>query len=110
MTYGGDRVRQIVVEPRVGGDHYEDWGDGMGYLYGHVTVFDRPNRYSTRGRIMAGTILDTEYELEQEDDDTILRMSKVAVGPMTAEEADSIRTHGDIARFEEPLRKLVEQS
>jgi DNA-binding transcriptional ArsR family regulator len=110
MTYGEDRVRSVVVEPRVGGAHYEDWGDGMGHLYGHVTVFDRPYRYSTRGRIMAGTILDTQYELEEDDDETILRMSKVAVGPMSQDEADSIETYGDIARFEEPLRRLIEGS
>lgn len=110
MTYGEERVRSIVVEPRVGGTHYEDWGDGMGHLYGHVTVFDRPHRYSTRGRIMAGTILDTQYELEEQDDETVLRMSKVAVGPMSREEADSIQTYGDIARFEKPLRKLIEGS
>jgi len=25
VTYGEDRVRRIVLEPRVGGQHYEDW-------------------------------------------------------------------------------------
>lgn len=107
-TYGEDRVKAVIVEPRVGGMHYEDWGDGMGHLYGHVTVYDRPNRYATRGRIMPGTIVDTSYELEADGDETVLRMSKVAVGPMTEEEASSVGTYGDIARFEEPLRKLIE--
>lgn len=110
MTYGEDRVRSIVVEPHVGGAHYEDWGDGMGHLYGHVTVFDRPHVFSTRGRVMAGTILDTRYDLEEDGEGTVLRMSKVAVGPMTEEEAESIQTYGDLARFEEPLRRLVEAS
>jgi hypothetical protein len=36
-----------------------------------------------------------------------LRMSKVAVGPMT-EEASGIRRFGDIADFEDGLRALVE--
>lgn len=107
-TYGQDRVRAIVVEPRVGGAHYEDWGDGMGHLYGHVTVFDNPRTYATRGRIMPGTILDTRYDLEPDGDETVLRMSKVAVGPMSEEDVESIRTFGDIARFEPALRGLVE--
>ena len=68
FTYGEDRVKAIVVEPRVGGAHFEDWGDGMGHLYGHVTVFDRPRRFATRGRIMPGTILDTQYVLEADRD------------------------------------------
>ena len=37
VTYGEDRVRRVVLEPRVGGQHYEDWGDGRGHLYGEVT-------------------------------------------------------------------------
>jgi DNA-binding transcriptional ArsR family regulator len=108
MTYGEERVKAIVVEPRVGGAHYEDWGEGMGYLYGQVTVFDRPHRFSTRGRIMAGTILDTEYEIDEDGNASVLRMSKVAVGPMTEEEAGSIRTYGDISRFEDALRRVIE--
>ena len=110
FTYGEDRVKAIVIEPRVGGAHFEDWGDGMGHLYGHVTVFDRPHRFATRGRIMPGTILDTQYELEPDGEQTVLRMSKVAVGPMSEEEAASVHTYGDISRFEEPLRRLVEAS
>jgi DNA-binding transcriptional ArsR family regulator len=107
-TYGEERVKAVVVEPRVGGAHYEDWGDGAGHLYGHVTVYDPPFRYSTRGRVFAGTILDTAYEIEPDGEDTVLRMSKVAVGPMTEEQAGSIRTYGDIGRFKEALLRVVE--
>lgn len=107
-TYGEERVKRVVMEPRVGGAHFEDWGDGTGHLYGHVTVWDPPTRVSLRGWIMAGTILDTAYEFEPDGEETILRMSKVAVGPMTEEEAGGAETFGNIARFEAPLRALVE--
>ncbi|HEV7200399.1 MAG TPA: helix-turn-helix domain-containing protein [Candidatus Limnocylindria bacterium] len=107
-SYGDTRTRAVLNEPRVGGASYEDWGDGMGYLYGHVTVYDRPNRFATRGRVMPGTILDSEYELEADGEETVLKASKIVVGPMTDEEAESIHTFGDIARFEAPLRALVE--
>jgi DNA-binding transcriptional ArsR family regulator len=107
-TSGEERVKAVVVEPRVGGAHYEDWGDGAGHLYGHVTVYDRPYRLGLRGRVFAGSILDTAYEIEPDGEETVLRMSKVAVGPMTDEQADSIRTYGDIGRFEDALRRVVE--
>jgi DNA-binding transcriptional ArsR family regulator len=110
-TYGNeDRVRAVVMEPRVGGAHYEDWGDGRGHLYGHVTVFDRPYLLSLRGRVMPGSTLDTEYELEADGEETVLRMSKICVGPMTDEQAAGVQSFGDIRRFEEPLRLLVEGS
>jgi DNA-binding transcriptional ArsR family regulator len=107
-TYGGDRVRKVVLEPRIGGAHYEDWGDGAGHLYGQVTVYDPPRRYATRGRIMPGTILDTEYEITETGDGVVLNVVKVAVGAMTEEEAESIGVFGDLRRFEEALRKVVE--
>jgi len=75
-----------------------------------VTVYDPPHRYATRGRIMPGTILDTEYEIVAEDGGAVLRMSKVAVGPMTDEEAASIHRHGDIRHFEDALRLVIEGS
>jgi uncharacterized protein YndB with AHSA1/START domain len=107
-SYGEDRVKAIVMEPWVGGSYYEDWGDGMGHLYGQVTVYDRPHRLCLRGRIMPGTILDTEYTIEQHGEETVLSMSKVAVGPMTEEEASGVQRFGDISRFAEPLRLVVE--
>lgn len=110
FSYGEERTLAVVMEPRVGGAHYEDWGDGMGYLYGHVTMFDPPKAFSTRGRVTAGTLLDTHYRFEKDGVETILKMSKVAVGPMTDDEAVSIRTYGDIANFEDALRTLVESS
>jgi uncharacterized protein YndB with AHSA1/START domain len=108
-SYGEERTRQIVVEPRVGGAHFEDWGDGAGHLYGHVTVWDPPRAWATRGRVMPGTILDTEYELETDGDRTVLRVAKVAVGPMTDDEAAGIRKYGDIANAEAALRAVIER-
>jgi DNA-binding transcriptional ArsR family regulator len=108
-SYGDDRTQAIVVEPRVGGAHYEDWGDGAGHLYGHVAVWDPPRALAFRGRIMPGSILDTEYELETDGADTILRVSKVAVGPMSEEEAAGVRRFGDVSRFESALRAVIEQ-
>ena len=107
-SYGGDRVRAIVMEREVGGRYYEDWGDGAGHLYGHVTAIDAPRRLTLRGRIMPGTILDTSYEIEADGDVCVFRVSKVAVGPMTEEEAASVVTHGDFTRFEDALRAVIE--
>jgi DNA-binding transcriptional ArsR family regulator len=107
-TYGGDRVVAVVLEPFVGGRNYEDWGNGAGHLYGHVTGIDAPHSFSTRGRLMPGVIIDSEYEFIAEGPETILRVSKVAVGPMTEDEAGSIGTYGDLNRFADALRAVVE--
>jgi DNA-binding transcriptional ArsR family regulator len=107
-TYGEERVNSIVLEPRVGGLHYEDWGEGRGHLYGQVTVYDPPFHLAVRGRLDAGTILDREYEISADGDFAVLKSSRVAVGPISEQQAAGIHKYGDIARFEEALRKVIE--
>ena len=107
VTYGEDRVRRVVLEPRVGGQHYEDWGDGHGHLYGEVTVYDPPLRWATRGRVMPGTILDTDYRLREEAGAVVVSVTKVATGPMTKEEAAGIARFGDLTRYAPAIQKLA---
>ena len=106
-TYGGDRVRRVVLEPRVGGQHYEDWGDGRGHLYGEVTAFDPPGSWATRGRVSPGTILDTIYELSDEPGGVTVRVTKVAVGPISEEEAAGITRFGDIRGYAAAIEALA---
>ena len=106
-SFGGDRLRRVVVEPRVGGQHYVDWGDGRGQLYGEVTVYDPPVRWATRGRLMAGTIMDTDYRLTEEPGAVVVRVTKVAVGPMTEEEAAGVGEYGDLTRYAPAIEKLA---
>jgi len=107
-TYGGDRVRAVVLEPRVGGRHYEDWGGDQGHLYGQVTLFDPPRAWATRGRLSPGVVLDTEYELtEQPGPVTVVRIVKVAVGPITDEEAEGISRFGDLRTYAPAIEALA---
>jgi DNA-binding transcriptional ArsR family regulator len=107
VTYGEDRVRRVVLEPRVGGRHYEDWGDGRGHLYGEVTVYDPPLRWATRGRVMPGTILDTDYRLREENGGVVVSVTKVATGPMTEEEAAGVARYGDLTSYAPAIQKLA---
>jgi DNA-binding transcriptional ArsR family regulator/uncharacterized protein YndB with AHSA1/START domain len=108
FSYGGDRTTRIVVEPHVGGRHYEEWDGGeSGYLYGHVTVYDPPRRFALRGRVMPGTILDTDYEFAETEAGVTVRMTKVAMGPMTEDEAASVREYGDVSRFADAIRQAA---
>jgi DNA-binding transcriptional ArsR family regulator len=107
-TYGGDRTRRVVLEPRVGGAHYEDWGAAAGHLYGHVTVYDPPARWATRGWLSAGTTLDSDYELTEAGPGAVrVHVVKVAVGPLTEEEAAGIAVHGDFRPHAAAIEKLA---
>src|SRR5579859_1545761 len=109
-TYGGERTRRVVLEPRVGGAHYEDWGAPAGHLYGHVTVYDPPVRWATRGRLSAGTTLDSDYRLTETGDGAVrVHVVKVAVGPLTEEEAAGIAEHGDFRPYATAIEKLAKR-
>lgn len=107
-TYGEARTQRLVLEPRVGGAQYEDWGDGRGYYYGQVTEWDPPRRYGVRSRLHAGTVMDTLATIEADGAGSVLRSSRVIVGPIDDEQEKGIRFHGDLARFEDAIRKVVE--
>ncbi len=107
-TYGENRVKRIVFEPRVGGQQYEDWGEGKGHFYGTVLEWDPPHRVAVRSRLHAGTIMDTVNTVEPTKDGSVLRSSRVIVGPITDDQAEGIRIHGDLSRFEDAIRKVVE--
>lgn len=107
-TYGEARTKRLVLEPRVGGAQYEDWGDGRGHYYGQVTEWDPPRRYAVRSRLHAGTVMDTLATIEADGAGSVLRSSRVIVGPIDDEQEKGIRFHGDLARFEDAIRKVVE--
>jgi uncharacterized protein YndB with AHSA1/START domain len=108
-TYGGDKVRSIVSEPRVGGSCYEDWGDGAGHLYSTVTHYDPPNVIITRGWLQPAIILEQSAQFLVEGDETVVKTSTVTFGPISDEMAEGIRTHGDMTLFEDKLRAWVER-
>ena len=107
-TYGENRVKRVVFEQRVGGMQYEDWGDGRGYLYGQVTEWDPPWRYSVRSRLHPGTVMDTLAIVEPTAEGALLRSSRVIVGPISDEQERGIRFHGDLVRFADAIRGVVE--
>ncbi len=108
-TYGGERVKAIVVEPRVGGLTYEDWGDGAGHLYGQVSHFDPPHELGVRSRLGA-VLLDQTVSFRAEGDATVVSARTVTFGEINDEMEQGIRFHGDLGKYADNLRKWIEES
>lgn len=107
-TYGEDRTLGILHGNRVGDLVMEDWGEGKGHVYGMIQQWDPPRSMTTRAWLGLGVSLDTTTTVAADGDESILRVTKVAVGPLTDEEAKGISTYGDLRHFEEPLRAWIE--
>jgi DNA-binding transcriptional ArsR family regulator/uncharacterized protein YndB with AHSA1/START domain len=108
-TYGEDRVVGVVHEGRVGGLVMEDWGEGSGHLYGIIQQWDPPKAFTTRAWLGLGVSLDTRTEIEADGDETVLRQTKVAVGPLTDDEVKGIQAYGGLDNFEGALRAWIER-
>ena len=83
------RVRDessIVVEPRIGGRIFEDWGEGRGVLYGTIAQYDPPHSFCSAGvnGWKSATFI-TWHRLEPASDGraTILKKSMQFYGDVT---------------------------
>lgn len=108
-TYGGERTKAIVVEPRVGGISYEDWGDGAGHYYSTVIHWDPPKAFGSRGILTGAITLEQWMSLEADGDQTVLKASTITFGPISEEMAEQIRFHGDLSKYSEQLKGWVER-
>jgi hypothetical protein len=61
FSAGRDRVREITVEPRVGGTVYETWDDGTTARWGEMRAWDPPSGFTMT---WDGTPVPTEVELQ----------------------------------------------
>jgi uncharacterized protein YndB with AHSA1/START domain len=83
----GQGARDLVVEPRIGGRVYEDWGGGAGALWATVTSIKKNDHIEWTGRIgMGGAVVGVvAYRVEPQGKGTLLKLSHRAVGEVTAE-------------------------
>jgi uncharacterized protein YndB with AHSA1/START domain len=83
----GDAPRDLVVEPRIGGRVYEDWGGGNGALWATVTSFRKPVHIEWTGRIgMGGALVGVVgFTLQPTGKGTILKLTHHAAGEVTPE-------------------------
>jgi hypothetical protein len=72
---------RVVNDRRVGGQIYEDWGDGTGKLYGTIGC----------------------------GDGTVLRHDFSAFGPISDEMAEGIEWHGSLETFKEQLTAWIDR-
>lgn len=108
--YSEKSARDIVLEPRVGGRLYEDWGDGEGVLYATVSIARRPEWIRLSGPIgiggaVAGVV---DIKLSPRGQETVVRLSHRVVGEVT-EETESSYDQGWKSLLRERLKPYVER-
>jgi DNA-binding transcriptional ArsR family regulator/uncharacterized protein YndB with AHSA1/START domain len=79
-----ENAKGLVLEPKLGGRFYEDWGDGQGGLWGVVTQVRKNELLEITGPIgMGGPVHAViSYVLEAKGATTLLKFSHQAIGQL----------------------------
>jgi hypothetical protein len=110
ISYGEERLERVVNDRRVGGQIYEDWGDGTGKLYGTIGWWDPPAGYAQTSQMLGGGItLTHRYEFDEDGGATVLRHAFSAFGPISDEMAEGINSHASLETFDAQLHSWIER-
>jgi DNA-binding transcriptional ArsR family regulator/uncharacterized protein YndB with AHSA1/START domain len=105
-----DHARALIIEPRVGGRCYEDWGDSNGGLWATVTAIQQNERIELTGAIAMSGIVNSvvSIELEAQSQGTLLKLSHRAMGEVN-EGLQQVYTSGWHDLLAVRLKAFVEQ-
>lgn len=110
--YAGKDTKAFVLEPRVGGRVYEDWGDGAGLLWFTVVSLDPPRALELAGHLFPAyggpaTSL-VRIELSEGRGKTLLRLTDAIHGHLAAD-TDAKLDAGWKELFAKSLKTFVER-
>jgi uncharacterized protein YndB with AHSA1/START domain len=105
-----DQLKGLVVEPKLGGKFYEDWGDNGGAIWGFVTQWKKNEIFEFTGKCgMGGSVNGVIcFTLESKGGSTLLKLEHDAVGHIT-EKTQSGYSFGWNDLLEKRLKAYVEK-
>jgi len=107
----GPSPKGFIIEPRVGGRMYEDWGNGAGLMWAQVIAYDPPNSIDLLGHLTAqfGGPASTQFRiaLSEKDKGTVLKLSDTVFGRLSDEKYNQTK-EGWSYLLDGALRKHVE--
>jgi uncharacterized protein YndB with AHSA1/START domain len=111
--YAGPNAQAFVLEPRLGGRMYEDWGDGAGLLWYTVIGIDPPRSLDLAGHLTPafGGPAKTYLRIAFEEDGgrTRLKISDSIFGRVTPASAEQFRAGWEML-FGQGLKAWVEKA
>ncbi len=104
------RARTVVLETRLGGRLYEDWGEGEGAMWATITGFERNVSVDLRGAMGIRGPVEGRVHLELTDTPkgTQLHLAHHAMGLFTPR-LEAVYTRGWTELFNRHLRAFVEK-
>jgi len=94
--YTNPKTKQFVIETKLNGKMYEDFGEGEGLIWGDVIGVDRPNSLLVRGMLSGEfggpTISFEKFSLAENDGQTTLTYTVEFIGDIQEKTISSLTT------------------
>ena len=107
------QARDFIIEPKLGGRMYEDWGDGAGLMWAQVIGIDPPRSIDLIGHLTAafGGPATTQFRIAiaGKGKGSVLTVSDTIFGNLSDDKCERTR-EGWAILFDQALRKHVERS
>lgn len=109
--YSVSEYKEFVIEPRLGGRAYEDWGSGRGAEWYSIVLFDPPRAITFRGihgaRYGGPATVWLEITLEDAGGGTLLKVSDCYFGRFSEQNRTNI-AEGWRVLFTNGLKSFIE--
>jgi len=96
--YTSEKTKQFIIEPKVGGRMYEDYGNDEGLLWAEVIVLDAPRIIEFKGHLspqFGGPAMSfLKLSLAEKDGDTILTLSDTLFGDVDENTRNELTSRG----------------
>ena len=104
------RVKAFHLEPRLGGRFYEDWGDGNGWVWWTIYLFDADHfTLTARGLEGAASTTTVRFTLSQSPGGCVLKISERVWGDLPDNVVPS-HVNGWRYLFQERFKPYVERA
>lgn len=91
---GGANTRRFVLDAKIGGSVYEDWGDGQGLEWYRVVAIKRNERLLLSGELFPDfggpALLQEDFQLKSQDSGTLLTLKESVLGPIADGTVESL--------------------
>lgn len=109
--YTSSRTKEFIIEPKVGGRMYEDYGNNEGLLWAEVIVIDSPNVIEFKGHLspqFGGPAMSfMKLSLQENGETTILSLSDTVFGDVNDNTKKELSS-GWKMLYEDTFKKYVE--
>ena len=109
--YTSPKTKEFILENKVGGRLYEDYGNGEGLLWATVIVLDSPYNIEFKGHLSpqfgGPAISFLKFALSENDGGTLLTLSDTVLGQVSEKTKKSLITGWKLL-YEDGFKKYVE--